>query len=311
MDRLLAMQIFVRVVETGGFSAVARERNSTQSAVSKQVAALEQYLGAKLLTRTTRSLSLTDDGHRYFEDARRLVGEVLEAEGLLRHGEQQLVGWLRVAAAVGFGLRVLLPHVQSFMARHPQVKVDLVLNDNVIDLVEHGVDMAVRIGNLADSGLLARRIGDSRAVVVASRGYIAALRAEQHLPQIPADLLGHPCIVYTELSTKNRWGFTGPDGTSVSVGVDGPLQSNSSEVVRAAMLNDMGIAYAPRWLVQDALQSGAAHILLPDWSANALPIQIVMPAHRRQAAKVRAFSDHLAQVLADHASAASIVPTRP
>lgn len=297
MDRLLAMQVFVRVVETGGFSAVARERNSTQSAVSKQVAALEHYLGAKLLTRTTRSLSLTDDGQRYFEEARRLVGEVLEAEGLLRQGEQQLVGWLRVAAAVGFGLRVLLPHVQNFMAQHPRVKVDLVLNDNLIDLVEHGVDIAVRIGNLSDSGLLARRIGNSQAVVVASRGYMEALGADQHLPRIPSDLLHHPCIVYTELSTKNSWGFTGKDGTSVSVSVDGPLQSNSSEVIRAAMLGGMGIVYAPRWLVWDALQSGAARILLPEWRANPLPIQLVVPAHRRHAAKVRAFSEHLAHAL--------------
>ena len=156
MDRLLAMQTFVRVVETGSFSAVAREQTSTQSAISKQVAALEKHLGAKLLTRTTRTLALTDDGHRYFEDARRLVAEVTEAEGQLRRGEQQLGGWLRLAASVGFGVRVLRPHVHSFLAAHPGVKIDLKLNDGFIDLVEHGIDMAVRIGNLADSTLVAR-----------------------------------------------------------------------------------------------------------------------------------------------------------
>ena len=138
MDRLLAMHTFVRVVETGSFSAVAREQSSSQSAVSKQVAALERHLGAKLLTRTTRTLSLTEDGERYFENARRLVAEVTEAEGQLRRGEQQLTGWLRLASSVGFGLRVLRPHVHSFLAANPSVRVDQQLNDGFIDQVEQG-----------------------------------------------------------------------------------------------------------------------------------------------------------------------------
>lgn len=297
MDRFLAMQIFVRVVETGGFSAVARERNSTQSAVSKQVAALERHLGARLLTRTTRALALTDDGQRYFEEARRLVGEVGEAEAMLRHGEQQLGGLLRVAAAVGFGLRVLLPHVQSFLALHPKVKIDLKLHDNQIDLVEQGVDIAVRIGHLSDSGLVARRIGVSQAAVVASQRYLDALRADQAKPKTPEDLLQHPCILYTELATKNAWGFTHADGRQVSVNVQGPLQTNSSEVIRAALLSGMGIAYAPQWMVQDELASGEVRELMPDWPANPLPIHLVSPAHRRHAAKVKAFSEHVALAL--------------
>ncbi|MDE3011078.1 MAG: LysR family transcriptional regulator [Pseudomonadota bacterium] len=298
MDRLLAMQTFVRVVETGSFSSVAREQNSTQSAVSKQVAALERHLGAKLLTRTTRMLALTDDGERYFEDARRLVAEVSEAEGQLRRGEQQLGGWLRVAASVGFGIRVLRPHVHSFLAAHPGVKIDLKLHDGFIDLVEHGVDVAVRIGNLADSTLVARRIGNIRRAVVASRAYVGSASLGQALPQIPEDLKQHPCIVYTELRSRNLWDFSTPDGSTVSVRVEGPLQTNTSEVVRAAVLDGIGIAYSPTWLFQDLIETGEVKVLLPDWQTKPLPLHLVSPPERRHAAKVRAFGEHLATALA-------------
>lgn len=299
MDRLLAMQTFVRVVETGSFSAVAREQTSTQSAVSKQVAALEKYLGAKLLTRTTRTLALTDDGHRYFEDARRLVAEVTEAEGQLRKGEQQLGGWLRVASSVGFGVRVLRPHVHRFLAAHPGVKIDLKLNDGYIDLVEHGVDVAVRIGNLADSTLVARRIGRIQRAVVASRAYVQAAMAHGNLPSVPEDLRRHPCIVYTELRSRNLWDFSTPDGSSVSVRVEGPLQTNASDIVRAAVLDSVGIAYSPTWLFQDLIDSGEVKVLLPGWQTNPLPLHLVSPPERRHAAKVRAFSEHLAGALVD------------
>lgn len=162
MDRLQAMQTFVRVVESGSFSAVAREANTTQSAVSKQIAALERLLGAKLLSRTTRSLAITEEGQRYFEQAQRIVADVVEAESVVRGASQQLNGWLRVAAAVGFGRLVLLPIVQRFLAAHPGVRVDLRLNDGFVDLVEEGIDVTVRVGELADSGLLARRVGTTR-----------------------------------------------------------------------------------------------------------------------------------------------------
>src|SRR5262245_20164837 len=159
MDRLAAMQTFVRVVESGSFSAVAREMKSTQSAVSKQVAALERALGSRLLSRTTRSLALTEEGERYFEEARRLVAEIAEAESSLRQGERQISGWLRVAASVGYGRLKLLPRVRTFLMAHPDVKIDLRLHDGFVDLVEQGIDVAVRIGELADSSLVARRIG--------------------------------------------------------------------------------------------------------------------------------------------------------
>lgn len=295
MDRLLAMQTFVRVVETGSFSAVARQQNSTQSTVSKQVAALEEHLGAKLIVRTTRSLALTEDGTRYFEEARRLVAEIHEVESQVRTGEQQLKGVLRVAASVGFGLRVLMPHVQSFLREHPNLKIDWKLNDGFVDLIEHGIDVAIRIGQLSDSTLIARRIGTTRRVLVASKEYIARLPAERPVPKIPDDLRHHPCIVFTETAQRNMWDFSTPDGSSVLVRINGPLQTNSSEVIRASVLGGIGVAYSPIWLFDDLIASGDVVRLLPDWGTQTMPIHLVYPPERRHAAKVRAFSEHIAQ----------------
>lgn len=303
MDRLQAMQTFVRVVEAGSFTAVARQAGATQSAISKQVAALEQALGARLLSRTTRALALTEEGQRYFEQARRLVAEIAEAESVVRGASQQLSGWLRVAAAVGFGRMVLLPIVQRFLADHPGVKVDLQLHDGFVDLVEQGIDVAVRVGELSDSSLVARRVGHTRRLVVASREHVRRLAKGGRLPREPADLQQHNCIVYTELATRNEWRFTAgpgaavPVGTTQSVRVAGSLQTNSSEVVRAAVLDGIGIGYSPVWLFSEELRSGKVSTLLPDWSATVLPMHLVSPPARRHSAKVRRFGDCVAVAL--------------
>lgn len=299
MDRLTAMQTFVRVVESGSFSAVARESQTTQSAVSKQVAALETALGARLLNRTTRALSLTDAGARYFDQARRLVAEIAEAESGLRQAEHQLTGWLRVAASVGYGRLRLLAQVKTFLAAHPGVKVDLRLNDGFIDLVEQGIDVAVRIGDLADSSLVARRIGTTQRVLVASRDYLRGLPNGLTPPRGPEDLAQLNCIVYTELASQNAWTFTAaagapvPVGTVVTIRAQGNLQTNSSEVVRAAVLSGMGIGYSPTWLFGDELARGELQVLLPDWPASPMPVHLISPSQRWHSAKVRAFADYL------------------
>ncbi|MEN9868566.1 MAG: hypothetical protein RL748_4156 [Pseudomonadota bacterium] len=303
MDRLQAMETFVRVVESGSFSAVAREQNSAQSMISKQVAALEAHLGAKLLTRTTRKLQLTIDGERYFEQARRLVAEVSEAEATFKRGEQELKGLLRVAAAVGFGRLVLLPLVQSFLAQHPQVKIDLKLNDGFVDLIGQGVDISVRVGDLADSSLIARRIGTARRVLLASRDYFRQTPGDTAQLRHPQDLLAHNCIVYTGLTTGNEWTFiagagaNAPVDTQYTIHASGNLQTNSSEIIRAAIISGMGISYSPTWLFERELASGEVQILLPDWLARPVPIHLVSPPQRRNAAKVRAFAEHVAQHL--------------
>ena len=303
MDRLLAMQTFVRVVESGSFSAVARETHSTQSAVSKKVAALERVLGTRLLSRTTRSLALTEAGERYFTQARRLVAEIAEAETQLRQDEQQLSGWLRVAASVGYGRLKLLPLVGSFLAAHPNLKIDLRLNDRFVDLVEEGIDMAVRIGEPEGSSLVARRIGTTQRVLLASIRYLDSLPVVLEPPRVPQDMLEHNCIVYSELTTQNAWTFTAgpgavaPEGSQVTIRAQGNLQTNSSEVIRASVLSGMGIGYSPTWLFEDEMASGELQILLPDWPAPSLPIHLVSPPERSQSAKVKAFALHVSSLI--------------
>lgn len=308
MDKLQAMKSFVRVVEAGSFSAVAQESDATQSAISKQIASLERELGAKLLTRTTRSLALTEEGARYFEHARRLVAEIAEAESAVRAGEQQLTGWLRVAASVGFGRLKLMPLVQSFLERHRKVRIDLRLNDGFIDLVEQGIDVALRLGELQDSALVARRIGTSLRWLVAHRDYLRRLPKGSKAPRTPDDLARHNCIVYTELPWRNAWTLTAgagarePIGSTRIVRVEGNLQTNSSEVIRAAVLAGMGIGFAPTWLFEAELVSGEVQRLLPDWEAAAIPIHLVSPRERRGSAKVKAFSEHLVRAMGVAAS---------
>lgn len=289
------MQTFVRVVETGSFSAVAREQNTTQSAVSKQVAALERHLGARLMTRSTRSLALTDDGERYFEDARRFVNEVNETEATLRRGEQQLGGWLRVAASVAYGVRVLMPSIDGFLAAHPAVKIDLKLHDGFIDLVEQGVDVAVRIGDLSDSALIARRLTTTKRALMASPAYFAKRKDSLAPPRTLDELRHHNCIVYTEGNSRGLWEFNAPDGTTAGIRVEGNLRTNSSEVIRAAGLAGMGICYAPLWLFSGEIDSGAMQVVLPEWPMRPMPVHLVSPPQRHRAAKVRAFGDYLVE----------------
>lgn len=299
MDKLTAMRTFVRVVETGSFSAVADERAATQSSVSKQVAALEAELGVKLLLRTTRSISLTEEGEVYFEQARRLLSEVEEAEVSIRTGEKTLRGWLRIAASAGFGRLKLMPLIRGFLSVHPEVRIDIQLYDGFVDLVEQGIDIAVRIGNLSDSTLTARRIGTTHRALLAHRDYIRSLPSGLVAPSKPEDLLQHNCIVYTGLATKNAWTFTaGPGafvepGTTRTVRVFGRIQSNSSEVIRSSVIQGLGIGYSPTWLFDDELASGELVRLLPDWVPPSLPINLVCPAERRHSAKVRAFGDYV------------------
>jgi len=299
MDKLQAMKTFVRVAETGSFSAVAHQANTTQGAVSKQVSALERELGARLLTRTTRKLSLTEEGERYFAQARRLLAEIAEAEATLRQGEQQLSGWLRVAAPVGLGRMKLMPLVQDFMAAHPAVKIDLRLSDGFVDLVEQGIDVAIRIGELPDSSMVARRISTTWRLLMAHRDYVRRMPPLRH----PDDLAQHNCLIYSELATRNAWSFTAGAGAQEAAGAvvvvraEGNLQTNSSEVMRAAILGGMGVGYSPAWLVDGELASGEVVRLLPDWEAAALPVNALYPRERAGSAKVRAFIEHMIQGL--------------
>ncbi|KAF1013390.1 MAG: HTH-type transcriptional regulator DmlR [Stenotrophomonas maltophilia] len=303
MDTLRTLQIFVRVVEAGSFSAVAQELGSTQSAVSKQVAALEQRLGTKLLVRITRSLALTDEGRDYFASVRRLVAELSEADALVGHRGQLLQGNLRLAASVGFGRLCLMPLIDTFLDHHREVRIDVRLDDGHVDLVEQGIDVAVRIGEMPDSGLLARRAGQSVREVLAHRRYLDRLPAGQALPAHPQDLLQHNCIVYTGTDMRRHWHLVAGEGSGEAPGtgyrmaVAGNLQTDSSEVVRTAVLAGMGVGYTPTWLFHEEIARGDVVRLLLAWSKPS-PIYVVTPRERQHSAKMRAFMDHITAGLA-------------
>ncbi len=295
MDRLEAMRLFVRVVETGSFSAVAREANIGQPAVSKQIAALETYLRAQLLHRSSRSLGLTESGLIYYEAALRVLTDLDDVEQAVGRGATQPAGLLRVALSAGFGRLVVVPLLASFHARYPDIVTDLIVSDRYVDLVEEGIDVAIRLGDLDDSSVIARRVGVSPRMTVATPAYLERTGA----PATPFDLDRHACIAFTFHRQRRDWVFAGPDGP-IRHTPKGPLRANDAENIRAAVLADIGIAQAPRWLFAAELVNGAVREILPGFPAERPPIHAVYPPGRKPASRVRVFIDHIAEAFAQN-----------
>jgi DNA-binding transcriptional LysR family regulator len=292
MDKLMLMEIFVRIVETGSFSAVAREGGMTQPTVSKQMTALERALKTRLLNRSTRSLSMTEAGAAYYERCRNIIDQVRAAEISLGALQGTLGGTLSVNSSVGFGQMFLSRLMLKFQDLHPEVSVLLTLNDRYIDLVEEGIDVAVRFGRLNDSSLVARRLAASPVAVVASPAYLE----ERGVPQHPNDLTGHHCLHYTHLSTGNEWVFPGPEG-DIRVRVAARFRTNNGYALRDAMLSGHGLAVMPLVFIQQELSRGAAVPVLQDFTATPLPVNAVYPSGRFVSAKVRTFIDYLQERL--------------
>ena len=257
MDRLSAMTAFIRCVERGSFSAVAREMNMTQPTVSKLIASLERRLAGKLFARSTRQLALTAEGQHFYERCRTIVDAVESAEASFKTGREQIAGTLHVATSVGFGRTQVMSRMRAFMQRYPLLRVDLQLNDRFVDLVEEGIDVAFRIGELKESNLIARRIGTTFRVTAAAPAYFK-LHGE---PSSPEDLGAHNCILYTGLATANHWPYS-RGGRDRSVRVSGNFQSNSSEAVRAATLSGIGIALSPIWLFGEDIRAKRLRVVL-------------------------------------------------
>lgn len=294
MDRLRLMEIFVRVVETGNFSAVAREERSTQSAVSKQVQALETMLGAKLLVRSTRSHALTEAGKRYYERCRQVLDTLEEARVEVQRTENDISGVLRVAAPVSFGRLHIVPRLKAFFERYPRLKIDLQLDDGFVDLVVGGIDLAFRVGELKDSRLIARRIGTAHRAVLASSDYLARHGEPQH----PAELRDHQCIVYTGLANLSEWQFQDEDGGQHAVRINGNLQSNSSEAIRQAVIEGLGICYTPQWVYGDDIRAGRVQPILTRYRATPLPLNVVFQPARRPSIKISHFVSFFAEEFA-------------
>ncbi len=270
-DVVALFRTFTRVVETGSFSAVARDLSTSQPTVSRQIAQLEDHLGTVLFLRTTRALTLTDDGRVLYEQARRTLEALAEAEGSVGRRRGKPSGRLRLACAGVFGRLHVIPRLPRFRARYPDVEIALVMGDGYADLVEEGIDLAIRVGTPSESGLVARRIGTTRRVVVATPAYLAA----RGRPETPADLAGHDCVVYDRLLTGATWPFVTPAGP-ISVPVEGPIHVNNTEAVRAAVLEGLGIGYVPSWHFVEGRTGGWT----PDRSAARL--RGAAAAHQRR-----------------------------
>jgi DNA-binding transcriptional LysR family regulator len=290
MDIIAAMRVFVRVAEAGGFTTVAREMRVTQPTVSRLVAALEEHLGVRLFHRSTRALSLTDDGRHFYELAQHALEAVAEAETAVGKRRARAFGRLRLSIPVAFGRLHVAPRLPRFLELHPEVQIDLAMSDNFVDLVGEGIDLAIRVGEIADPTLIARPIGTTRRVTVAARRYLER-RGE---PIHPSDLAAHDCIVYTGLATVNQWHFASPAG-DLMVPVQGRYRSDNSEGVREGILGGLGIAVIPIWLFKDKeIDGGDVRIILRDFEPTSLPIHAVYPSRRLVPTKVRAMIDFLA-----------------
>ena len=294
MDRLTLMETFVCTVETGSFSAAARRLDVGQPAVSKAIAQLEERLQTRLLLRSTRGLATTEAGQAYYESAKRAIAMVDEADGAARGVSADLVGKLRVCAAVTFARLHVIPHIKRFLDRHPALDVEVMLDDRQIDLLENGIDVALRMGDLGDSSMTARRIATGRRLVVASPAYVA----ERGAPQVPADLARHEAVVYLRDSGgATTWSFV-RDSTELSVTVNGRLRVNAAEGVRAAVCAGAGVAIASEWMFAPELASGAIQRLLPEWSLPTIDLWAVYPSGRLASAKARAFTAFVQEIMA-------------
>jgi len=293
MDRLDTIRMFVRVVENGNFSAVARELGIGQPTVSKQIASLEAYLGAQLLARTSRQLALTDAGRDFFDSASKLIAELDAAESRIGRGLTSPSGRVRVAVAPGFGALYIVPRLPEFFGRYPDVSIEILASDRSANLIEDGIDIGIRNGELAESSLIARKIGTSPIVVVASPAYLA----EHGEPSKLSDLQNHRCVVFSSQTGPRPWVFAGRNGP-VSYLPEGSFRTNDGEQIRAAVLRGIGIAQVPHWLSAADLDAGSLRRILRRYEPSPLPISIVRPANKRLATKVSVFIDFLAQALA-------------
>jgi DNA-binding transcriptional LysR family regulator len=285
MDRHHAMRVFVRIAETGGFAEAARQLHMSPPAVTRAVAALEEVIGARLLTRTTRAVKLTEAGARYFEDCRRILAAIEEAEASAAGSYATPTGMLTVTSSVLFGQIYIMPILTAFLDEHPQVTGRMLLLDRVVNLVDEGVDVAIRIGHLRDSSYSAIKVGSVRRVICGAPGYLEA----KGLPRTPTDLNRHRIIAATSAWTSLEWRF-GREG-EIAVNVRPALFSNSNEAAIGAARSGWGLTRALSYQIGPDLLAGRLQIVLEDFEQPPLPVHIVHPEGRSASAKVRAFVD--------------------
>ena len=294
MDKLEAMNAFAKVVAAGSYAEAARRLGLTRSAVSKAVMELEQLLGARLLDRTTRRVTPTEAGRAYYERCVAIIADVEETESQISRLNDAPRGTLKVNAPMSFGTRYLGAAVADFMARYPELRIELILNDRFIDPLEEGVDVTVRIGSLGDSSLIARRLAPARLALAAAPEYIARHGA----PKEPEDLAAHACLTYGHMAPTHRWTLQRGD-EAVSVAVNSRLCSNNGDVLREAALKGNGITNLPTFLIGPDIAAGKLQIVLPATPPAPLAIYAIYAPNRYLAAKSRVFIDFLVERFGD------------
>ncbi|WP_336810083.1 LysR family transcriptional regulator [Bosea sp. MMO-172] len=288
MDRFGDLDVFAHVVTTKSMSAAGRQLNLSPAVISKRIRRLEERLGVRLLQRTTRQLALTEAGQGFYERVVSILSSIEEAESWVSSGAGQVRGTLRVSAPTSFGRMHVAPHLKRFLDANPLVTVELVLSDAFVDVVGEGFDLAIRIADLQDSSLVAKRLARNHRVLCATPGYLA----EHGTPADIAELSRHTLIAHN----ADHWRLDGPEGP-VSVRVNGPLRTNSSEVVREALLGGVGIALRSTWDVGPELKSGALQRVLPAYAVGSrVAVYAVYPSRRHMEQKVRAFVDYLGEL---------------
>jgi DNA-binding transcriptional LysR family regulator len=289
VDLLRTLRIFIRVAEVGSFSVVAREAGSTQSAVSRQITMLEDHFRIRLFHRTTRRLSLTDDGRILVNHAEQLLQEAASMEDVFRNHRENPVGLVRMAAPTGVA-QFLAPRLGELSAQHTGLSVELLVRDTPGDLIQAGLDLAIIRGEMRDSSLVVRQVGHSRKVVVAAPSYLS----EHGTPNTPDDLASHKCIVLTDEHDQRFWNFSGPTG-QIRMRIDGPIATDNQQVAMLIALGGHGIALLTETRVFDDVQAGRLVPLLPLFPSQPVPIQIVYPTRRNIASRTRLVLDFLVE----------------
>ncbi|WP_024462314.1 LysR family transcriptional regulator [Marinimicrobium sp. LS-A18] len=286
MDKLQGMSVFVKAVETGSFSATADAMEMSPQLVGKQVQALEEHLGVKLLSRTTRRQHLTEIGAQFYERAKIILEEVAQAEGLAAETQITPRGKLRINAPVTFGIHALSLKLPDYLRAYPDVSLDLTLSNRFVDVIDEGFDAVFRVGELEDSGLVARPLAPYRLVLCASPDYL-----RQHAPiHSPQDLTDHECLGFSLNALRKKWTFNGPNGP-ITVPISGRLMVDSGEALLAAARAGLGLLLQPMELVQPELDAGRLVQLLPDYAPPTRPLHLVYTPDRRMTPKLRSFVD--------------------
>lgn len=294
MDRLRALEFFVEIVEAGSFVAAAETMRTSKASLSRHLQSLETHLGARLLNRTTRRLSLTEAGRVYYERCKLILEELEEIDGIVGLSSQQANGRLRINAPLSFGIKHLAPLWGRFMAEHPAVELDITLADRMVDLVDEGYDMAIRITRMPDSSLVARRLTSTRLLLCASPEYLAKHGVPQTLPE----LAQHQTIGYSYAPQGDVWHFEGPEGPA-SVTTHPRLRANNGDTCRAVALNHQGISLQPDFLVSEDINQGTLIPILPEYTGTEIGVYAVYPSRKHLSGKVRAMLDFLVKAFAE------------